>query len=359
MSFETKKHIFSYNFKDANTLASQRSIIRLNLKELIPNDGCSPLVAIETVKIKVYDKDCNIVPVKFSVLNATLNKSLTQDPCVVSCTWSPDPNLLLKRTKVAGTELSPYKRTLTVTEEENRQAILNVLAFMMSANMQERMASKSCLEEVTGPSDLRTTEFQCAECRRLRTASVKEDLQFSMPCCHDGLICTPMQCKDSLQKLAVVTRMAMVDTVDTTDTMPVLRLAAKQLYPDCIFRKSNQGVLLFHYKIMTFLTSLYSTLGEIAGTFFVLDEKHSHVNLLLESPKEKLLSVTGELTMTLLYGPDLRSIYTELNTEESAYMTEHVGVQQMTPDVIIKTVPLSFFTESDGSLNDWFNTLYV
>lgn len=374
MSLGSKRLVFSYNVKAAtsnDTLASERIIVKLNLKELIPADGYSPLIAIETLKLAVYDEDCNVVPVKFSILNATMNKHLTQDPCVASSIWSPDPGPMLNRTKVAGTELSPYRRTLTVTEEENRQAVLNILSFMMSTSVQAAtaaMASKSCLEEVTGPNvKLRTTEFQCAMCLRERTASVKEDLQFGMPCCHNGLICAPMQCRDSLQKLAVVARMA------TVDNLHVLRLALTQLrdqtYPqqghladrDRIFTESSQGEVVVHYKIMTFLTSLYSTLGEIAATFFTLDEKHSHVNLLMESPKEKLLALTGELTMSLLYGPHLRSIYRDLSAEESVYLADdRVSVLHMTPDVIIKTFPLHFYIESDaGSPKDWHDTWYV
>lgn len=132
MAFSQKTYIFSHTITKSSA-ANQPVVFPIDLRDLIPPFGkCSPMFAIESMSIHVHKQDTSErIPVKFTVLNDAKTRVATNDPSRFSSKWDVDV-CGASSVKIAGTDETPFRRVLLVYDEDNRQALLNVLAFMMS-----------------------------------------------------------------------------------------------------------------------------------------------------------------------------------------------------------------------------------
>ncbi|KAK2844054.1 hypothetical protein Q5P01_010713 [Channa striata] len=89
---------------------------------------------------RLYERDC--VQTRYlgedtghiAVLNASKTRALTNNPCRLSSKWNVELGGL-SSVKIAGTDKTPFHRSLTVYDEDNRQAMLNVLTFMTTEGL--------------------------------------------------------------------------------------------------------------------------------------------------------------------------------------------------------------------------------
>ncbi|KAJ7983728.1 hypothetical protein DPEC_G00373530 [Dallia pectoralis] len=196
MSFSQKEYIFSQTMTRASQ-PHQPAMFKIDLRELIPFSDCSTLFIIDTMSVTAYKQGSSEkVPVKFTVLNETQKRVLTSDPCTFSSNWQVDINGGSCKMKIAGTDTVPFRRTLSVYDDENRQALVNVLAFMMSNSLwvsdRARGAFGVLVDSARGEF-----EFTCDLCSEIGVACVMKGPtglpSFSFPQCVDSYACVPCQ----------------------------------------------------------------------------------------------------------------------------------------------------------------------
>ncbi|KAK2836050.1 hypothetical protein Q5P01_016534 [Channa striata] len=126
MAFCQKEYVFSHIItKDSR--AHQPALFQLDLRDLIqPLGECSPMFVIDSMSVTAYKQGTSErIPVKFAVLNASKTRALTNDPCRLSSKWNVELGGL-SSVKIAGTDKTPFHRSLSVYDEDNRQAMLNI-----------------------------------------------------------------------------------------------------------------------------------------------------------------------------------------------------------------------------------------
>lgn len=135
MSFGQKEYLFSHTMNRATSQARQPVMFKIDLRSLIPLGDCSTLFVIDNMSVTAYKQGTlERIPVRFTVLNDNAKRVLTNDLSKQSSRWQVDVNGR-SSLKIAGTDTEPFSRALSTYDEENRQALVNVLAFTMSNSL--------------------------------------------------------------------------------------------------------------------------------------------------------------------------------------------------------------------------------
>ncbi len=169
-------------------------MFKIDLKSLIPAGNSTTLFVIDTLSLAAYKQGTfQKIPSKFTVLNDNNKWLLTNDLDKLSSGWQVDINGR-SSVKIAGTDTVPFKRTLPVYDEENRQALVNVLAFMMSNSLWVSDRARGAFE-VLESSSQEEFKFTCDLCLQSGIACIMARPgglpSFSFPLCEDGLVCIP------------------------------------------------------------------------------------------------------------------------------------------------------------------------
>lgn len=356
------------------TKASQPAAFKLDLRELIPPCcyDCSALFVIDDMSVTAYKQSTwEKIPVKFTVLNQNKRRVLTDDPCKISSKWQVD----LPRgshVKIAGTDSAPFHRSPPVWDEENRQALVNVLAFMMSDSLWFSDAVRGALA-VLENSTRREFQFECRLCLETGFARFREGKDglpsFSLTRCKDDYVCVPSSTGDedqiALEKLTGLLRSASLDNLAVLKRVTE-EMAARTscLELDCtsfppIHRRT--GDVVIPHEIMKRVTSLYQTMSEYADNFAIMSSEKSDVHVLIESPSANVGEVTGCMTLTVIYGSSLSEIHRNLSLDlRSAEGHDEqrdclANATQLTDDVLIRRTPLRFMVKHAMPLQEWFD----
>lgn len=324
MAFSQKEYIFSHNMT-TSTLPNQPVMFRIDLSDLIPPREYSPLFVIDSMSMTGYKQGtCEKIPVKFTVLNGTKKRIVTNDPNKLSCKWELDLKCA-STVKIAGTDKIPFKRTISVYEEDNRQGLLNILGFMMSNSLWVSEKSRGAMD-ILVKSKREDFGFTCDMCSEVGMVHIKKGSgglpAFSFPQCVDGYVCMPAEGhaldKDSsaVTDLLTLIRSACLDDLDILHRY-VEEMANNRCFQelDCsIFPpRNNYGDIFIPYPLMKFVTSLYHSLNDHADNFVVLDENVPNIKVLAESPAENISLITGVVKLTLIYGASVMDIYNKLS----------------------------------------------
>lgn len=183
MSFSQKEYTFSHTMAKVSR-AHQPALFKIDLRDLVPVCGeLSPLFVMGNMSVTAYKQGTlEKIPIRFTVLGDNTRSVLTNDPCKLSSKWDIELNGG-SRVKIAGTDTVPFKCTIAIHEEENRQALVNALAFMMLNSLwvsdRARGTFGIVAESVRGEF-----HFKCKLCPD-RQAS------FLFSQCADGYVCIP------------------------------------------------------------------------------------------------------------------------------------------------------------------------
>lgn len=160
MSFSQKEYVFTQTMNKVSE-AHQPAMFKIDLHGLIPFGDCSTLFIIDNMTVTAYKQGTlEKIPVKFTVLNDNKTRVLTNDPAKLSSEWNVDINGG-SCIKIAGTDTVPFNRTLSVYDEDNRQALINVFAFMMSNSLWASDRAKGALDVLVA-STRGKFQFTCA-----------------------------------------------------------------------------------------------------------------------------------------------------------------------------------------------------
>lgn len=372
MSFSRKECLFSHSMTK-NTMVSQPVAFKIDLRELIP--CCydySALFVIENMSVTAYKQSTlEKIPVKFTVLNSNKRRVLTHDPCKISSKWPVD----LPRgshVKIAGTDSTPFCRSPSLWDEESRQALVNILAFMMSDSLWFSDAARGALA-ILEKSSRGEFNFKCRLCSKTGLARFREGEDglpsFSLTRCKDDYVCVPSSTDEedqvALEKLAGLLRSASLDNLDVLNRV-TKEMAARPscLELDCtsfppVHRRT--GDVVIPHEIMKHVTSLYQTMIEYADNFVIVSNEKSDIHVLIESPSANVGEVTGCMTLTIIYGSSLseihRNLCLDLHNVEGRNEQQHdcpVNATQLTDDVLVRRTPLRFMVKHTMSLRDWF-----
>ena len=174
--------------------AHQPTMFKIDLQGLIPFGDCSTLFIIDNMTVTAYKQGTlDKIPVKFTVLNDNKTRILTNDPSKLSSQWNVDINGG-SCIKIAGTDTVPFNRTLSVYDDDNRQALINVLAFMMSNSLWASDRAKGALDVLVA-STRGEFQFICGLCSAKGFVSITRGpsgiASFSFPQCADSYVCIP------------------------------------------------------------------------------------------------------------------------------------------------------------------------
>ncbi|KAK2812507.1 hypothetical protein Q5P01_000007 [Channa striata] len=288
--------------------AHQPALFQLDLRDLIqPLGECSPMFVIDSMSVTAYKQGTSErIPVKFAVLNASKTRALTNDPCRLSSKWNVELGGL-SSVKIAGTDKMPFHRSLSVYDEDNRQAMLNVLTFMTTEGLRASDDAKGSLDLLGAQCSNKDFVVDCERCGIESSARV----------------------------------------VGSDTGNPTLRL--------CL---CTDGISI-PFQLMDFIVSFYRTLSEYADNFAVVHSKAPHVKVLIESPSENVGYVTGSVTVTLLYGTSVLDVCYNMSAgvrdaEEGEELDLGAAVAQLGYDTLIRRFPLRFKqVQRDMSLKDW------
>ena len=193
MSFSQKDYVFSHTMNKLGQ-AHQPAMFKLNLRDIIPCGECSTLFVIDNMWIHAYKQGgLETIPVVFTIVNDNTKMVLTNDPCKLSSEWHVDINCG-SHMKIAGTDIIPFKRNPSVYDDANRQAVANVLSFMMSNSLWASDRARGAFDILIA-STRGEFEFKCDMCSGIRHACVGKGpsgLQsFNFPQCADSYVCIP------------------------------------------------------------------------------------------------------------------------------------------------------------------------
>lgn len=324
MAFSHKDYVFSHTItKDSKS--HQPVIFKLDMSDLIvPFNGHSSIFTIDTMTVNAYKREtAEKIPVKFAVLNDNKTRVLTNDVQKLSSRWKVDPSLSVK---VAGTDSQPFKRTLSVYDETNRQSTLNALVFMMSNSLWVADNVTGALECLT-----RTTrnEFniKCEVCSQLGVVSItrgdlSEVSEFHFPPCRDELVCVPSQQRqvdsdyEALSRIITLVRSACCDNLDFL-TLLTNEIGMTRDYQDfncSLFppRHLYNGGIVIPYALMKQVASLYQTMNEYTDIFAVVNEQTPNIKVLIESPTDNIGEINGSIGLTVIYGSSVSVMYAKL-----------------------------------------------
>lgn len=352
--------------------AHQPAMFKIDLSCLIPMGDCSPLFAIDNMRVTAYKQGtAEEVPVKFTVLNDNKKRVLTNDPCKLSSKWQIDINSG-SYVKIAGTSTVPFKRALSVYDEENKQGLVNVLAFMMSNSLWTSDRARGAFDVLLGSSQ-GEFEFVCELCSEIGVACVTKGtsgrpLFFSFPqCAEDGYVCIPSQqpCAtdkdyEALRNLLALVRSASLDNLGILQrvTQELTNNRSCQDLDRSSFPPTHRGNIVIPYAVMKYVTSLYQTMSEYADNFAIVEDNTHHIKVVVESPSENISEITGCITLTLIYGPSLLEIYSNLirgmqHEEEEEQINSLANIAQLSTDVLIRRTRLDFMLGNPMFPKDW------
>ncbi|KAK7915597.1 hypothetical protein WMY93_011358 [Mugilogobius chulae] len=365
-------------------MSNQAMIFKIDLGDLVPPGDYSSLFTIDGLTVSAYKQSgYEKVPVKFTALSENKRRILTDDPYRLSSAWQVDIECASK-VKIAGTDSHPFKRTLCLYDEDNRQAFVNLLNFMMSDSMLHIDEARDALDTLL-KSKVEDFKFTCALCKDVASASVRHgpsDLQtFSVSQCLDGYMCFPRteQVKNkeatALKDLLNLLRYICLDDLDVihqvTQEMEI-GLDFRQLDCSSFPPRDVSGNIVIPYNLMKFVTSLYEFLSDQVDNFAILDKSMSSVRLLVESPADNIGLITGVLSLTLIHGASISDIRRKINASlfidkcEDRLMTEEderddlTDVARLGGEVLLRRIPMYFKSECDFDmpLQDWYNYFY-
>ncbi|KAE8277018.1 hypothetical protein D5F01_LYC24050 [Larimichthys crocea] len=297
MSFSRKEYLFSHTMTRV-TQANQPTVFKIDLRELIPCYGCSALFVIDNMSVTAYKQSTlEKIPVKFTVLDENKKRVLTNDPCKLSSKWHVE-TVCRSYVTIAGTDTVPFDRSPPVCDEDNKQALANVLAFMMSSSLWVSDRARGAFDILVN-STRGEFEFTCDVCSEIGFACVMEgpDRLSYFSSCEDDYVCIPSQrpCADedyvALRNLLTLLRSASLDNLDVLNRVTE-EMAADRTFQelDCTSFPPRQknGNVAIPYELMKRVTSLYQTMSEYADNFAIIDNKTSNVKVLIESPSANI-----------------------------------------------------------------------
>ncbi|KAK2832723.1 hypothetical protein Q5P01_016612 [Channa striata] len=270
----------------------------------------------------------------------------------------------LSSVKIAGTDKTPFHRLLSVYNEDNRQAMLNVLTFMTTEGLRAFDDAKGSLDLLGAQCSNKDFVVDCERCGIESSARVvgsdTGNPTLRLCLCTEGYVCVPRR-TDAQREAQTHRSLIRLLRCAYRDNLDVIRKAAwftdsvgcDRLYADDPDRISIQ----FH--LMDFIVSLYRTLSEYADNFAVVHSKAPRVKVLIESPSENVGYVTGSVTVTLLYGTSVLDVCYNMSAgvrdaEEGEELDLGAAVAQFGYDTLIRRFPLRFKqVQRDMSLKDW------
>ena len=371
-------------------------MFKIDLQSLIPLGDCSTLFAIDNMSVTAYKQGTSErIPVRFTVLNDDAKRALTNDPCKQSSRWQVDINGSSSSLKIAGTDTEPFSRALATYDDDNRQALVNVLAFMMSNSLWASDNARGAFD-VLVDSTREEFEFKCELCLRIGTVCLMRKgpggggggrPSFSFPQCLDTYVCTPAQqqqqpCADKDYE-ALVQVLALLRSA-SLDNLEIIKLVTREIAGAHLDRtvhplfadNNNNNVIIIPYAVMKYIISLYQSMSEYADNFAIVDERIPHVKVLIESPSENIGEIAGRVSLTILYGSSLLAMYSKLtqqqglrrageetHEEQQQQQQQHhqdslANITQLSNDVVIRRMPLKFMLHNPMSLRDWYNFYY-
>lgn len=358
--------------------AHQPAMFKIDLHGLIPFGDCSTLFVIDNMTVTAYKQGTlEKIPVKFTVLNDNKTRVLTNEPAKLSSEWNVDINGG-SCIKIAGTDTVPFNRTLSVYDEDNRQALINVLAFMMSNSLWASDRAKGALDVLVA-STRGEFQFTCGLCSDIGLVSVTKGpsgiSSFSFPQCADSYVCVPSQQLsadkdyDALRNVLALLRSASLDNLGILHRV-TQEMATNRVFQDldCTSfppRHMYGGDIVIPYAVMKYVTSLYQTMSEYADNIAIVDDITPHIKVLIESPSDNIGEITGHLSITIIYGSTVSGIYTKLihglrlaEGCEDEDIDSLATVTQLSTDVLIRRTQLKFMLNNHMSLKDWYNFYY-
>lgn len=363
------------------TQANQPTVFKIDLHELIPCCcGCSTLFVIDNMSVTAHKQSTlEKIPVKFTVLDENKKRVLTNDPCKLSSKWQVE-TVCRSHLKIAGTDTVPFDRSPPTCDEDNKQALVNVLAFMMSSSLRVSDRARGAFDILVN-STRGEFEFTCDMCSEIGFACVTKGLDglpsFSFSSCEDDYVCIPSRqpCADedyeALRNLLAVLRSASLDNLDILNRVAEGMAADRSFQElDCTSfppRHVRTGNIVVPYEVMKRVTSLYQTMSEYADNFAIVDNETSSVKVLIESPSANIGEITGRLSLTIIYGSTLSDIYRKLSRDlrsveghnEQQQQDGLVDATQLSNDVLIRRMPLGFMVNDyTMSLQDWCEFYY-
>lgn len=359
--------------------AHQPATFKIDLHGLIPFGDCSTLFVIDNMSVTAYKQGTlEKIPVKFTVLNDNNKRVLTNDPCKLSSKWQVPINY--GSCKIAGTDTEPFNRTLSVYDDENRQALLNVLTFMMSNSLWTSDGARGAFEVLINATR-GEFEFTCDLCSEIGVACIMKGPSgppsFSFSQCVDSHVCIPSHQPhadkeyDALRNLLALLRSASLDNLDIFKRV-TQEMATNRSFQDldCTSfppRHMYTGNIVIPYTVLKYTTSLYQTMSEYADNFAIVGDKMSHVKVLIESPSENIGEITGCISLTIIYGSTVSAIYSKLShglrhaegcEEQQQQIDSLADITQLSNDVLIRRTRLNFMFDNHMSLKDWYNFYY-
>lgn len=379
MSFSQKEYVFTHTMNKVSE-AHQPTMFKIDLQGLIPFGDCSTLFIIDNMTVTAYKQGTfDKIPAKFTVLNDNKTRVLTNDPSKLSSQWNVDINGG-SCIKIAGTDTVPFNRTLSVYDDDNRQALINVLAFMMSNSLWASDSAKGALDILVA-SARGEFQFTCGLCSTIGLARVimgpSGISSFSFPQCADSYVCIPShhlstdKDYDALRNVLALLRSACLDDLGILHRVTQeMAMASPRAFQDldCTSfpprHMYGEGIVI-PYAVMKYVTALYQTMSEYADNIAIVDGNRPHVKVLIQSPSDNIGEITGHLSITILYGTTLWDIYTKLihglrlaEGCEEEDIDSIATVTQLSTEVLIRRTQLKFMLNNHMSLKDWYNFYY-
>lgn len=395
MAFSHTDYVFSHTMKN-QTDANQPAVFTVDLADLIQLAGHSALFTIDSMTVTAYSQgDWKKVPVKFAVLNGNKTRVITYDPNRHSSKWlvdlgaqeasgvNKDHSDGRRCVKIAGTDREPFSRALSVYEDENKQAALNVLRFMMSESLWVADKARGALD-ILMASAANEFNVHCDLCGRRSVVYTQNDSgsSFAFPECEDTYVCMPSarnvqdRTYRALCDIMTLIRCACADNLSilTELTRSDCGLPDGPFSTDFPPRDRYQGRIVIPHSLMKYLTALYEALSDYADSFAIVDSVTPNVKVLLESPCPNIGLVSGSIGVTTIYGSTVCEVYNGLLTQhQSADVTEdeaqHYGLvngaplipqllPQLIPQVLLRRAPLTFDMRGDMDLHTWKTFFY-
>nr|BBA49172.1 hypothetical protein [Oryzias latipes] len=357
MAFSQKTYVFCHDVAK-DSVSKQPLLFAVDLRDLIsPFEGCSPMFVIEQMSLRAYKRDTfERIPAKFAVLNYAKSRVVTNDPSRLSSAWEVELNGKDVRIRAAGTDTDPFCRTPSTHDDDNRQALLNVLAFMMSGGVRASDGARRSLDAMKGCLSSEHFTYACELCKGQCEATVIVTQpgypSLSLPLCVDGYVCVPERSGSTSPKSQTYRSVISLLRTAYEDNTSLVDRAIQAAFANSGFgrylERGNGEVELFPNPLINFVVSLYDTLSDQAGNFVAVDKHEPGLKVLVESPAEKVGHVTGSLTLTLLYGQSVLDVYSNVKARHRGtdcpqdLLDMHTAVTRLGCDALLRRFPLDF-----------------
>lgn len=316
------------------------------------------MFVIEQMSLQAHKSDTfERIPAKFAVLNYTKSRVVTNEPSRLSSPWKVQLNREDVSIRAAGTDTHPFCRTPSTHDDDNRQALLNVLDYLMTGNVQASDGARRSLEAMKGCLSTEHFAYTCEQCKGESEAAVIAYQpgypSLSLPLCVDGLVCVPER-SGSMSSICQTYR-SVISLLRTAykDNTSLVNRAIQAVFEDWggerYFQRGDRQMELFPNRLINFVISLYETLSDQAGNFVAVNDREPGLKVLFESPAEKVGHVTGSVTLTLLYGESVLDVYKNVNALPRGIdcpqdlLDMGAAVTQLGCDALLRRFPLEFF----------------